>query len=92
MALELKPCPFCGSTKLKFESKAVLSGYNGLEHRIERVTFSVRCNSCHARGGTASGKIVYSLSTMQLPEWATTHTEIQKRAIEAWNRRVINGR
>ena len=51
--IELKPCPFCGSVKLKVEgkNKKALS-YEGLEHR----TYAVRCNICHARGGTASGK------------------------------------
>ena len=87
MALELNPCPFCGSTKLKIENKTVFSEYSELFQRIERVTYSVRCNSCHARGGTAGGIILYPDSTMRLPEWATTVTELQKRAIEAWNRR-----
>lgn len=89
-ALELKPCPFCGSTKLKIESKSVFVGSNGLDQGVNRLTYSVRCNVCHARGGAASGKILslYRFSIMQLPEWATTDIEIKKRAIEAWNRRA----
>lgn len=42
---KLRPCPFCGSTKLKVESK-----HNEYAH-----TASVRCNKCYARGSTVSG-------------------------------------
>lgn len=89
---ELKPCPFCGSMKLKIESKSVLVGHNGLDQRVNRLTYSVRCNSCHARGGVSSGKVLslYRFSITKLPEWATTDTEIKKKAIEAWNRRADN--
>lgn len=91
---ELKPCPFCGGTKLKIESKSVLAGYNGLDQRVERITYSVRCNKCNARGGTASGKILslYRFSINKLPEWATTDTAVKQKAIEAWNRRADNER
>lgn len=92
MAEKIKPCPFCGGTKLKVESKSVLDGYAGDIHRVERMTFSVRCNSCHARGGTASGRVIKSfrltMTEKDLPEWATTDTKLKEKAIEAWNRRV----
>ena len=90
---ELKPCPFCGSTKLKIESKSVLAGYNGLDQRVERTTYSVRCNVCHARGGAVSGKTLslYRFSIAKLPDWATEDTTIKEKAIETWNRRADNG-
>lgn len=89
MSNELKPCPFCGSAKLKVESKSVLAGYTGLEERVEQITYSVRCNLCHARGGAVGGKVITSLAQIRKrPEWATTETELEDRAIEAWNRRA----
>ena len=43
----LKPCPFCGSKRLKVCKKNNGTKYvNGFSHRIERHTYSVRCNSC----------------------------------------------
>ncbi len=88
---ELKPCPFCGSTKLKIESKHKLAGYNGLDMRVENRTFSVRCNVCHARGGAVGGKVILGrLGDLKLPSYATTEYEITRKAIEAWNRRVTD--
>ena len=84
---ELRECPFCKSEKLKVEgkNKNALS-YEGLEHR----TYAVRCNKCHARGGTASGYIrnaFYHL-TERGKELMENEHQIRSRAIEAWNRRA----
>lgn len=88
---DLKPCPFCGSTKLKIESKHKLAGYNGLDMRVENRTFSVRCNVCHARGGAVGGKVILGrLVNLELPDYATTENVIVEKAIEAWNRRVTD--
>lgn len=65
----LKPCPFCGSDKLKVDSVSRYSGIRGYEY-----TFSVRCNKCHARGGTAKGGWI----------------EAEERAIENWNFRMAD--
>lgn len=40
MKQTLKPCPFCGSDKLKIDNR--------------KGTYSIRCNRCHARGCTSS--------------------------------------
>lgn len=64
---ELKPCPFCGSNSLKIESKHSAKGDNEKTY-----TATVRCNKCHARGGTAS---------------YTARIETLKRAVDLWNRR-----
>jgi rRNA maturation endonuclease Nob1 len=37
---ELKPCPFCGGTKLKVERKSRLAGWNGLD------ISGYRCSKC----------------------------------------------
>lgn len=87
--IELKPCPFCGSNRLGTEYKSTLEKRIGLNGRIEKHTYSVRCYSCHARGGVISGKIAVNLP---LPyEQATTDDELKNLAIHAWNRRTDNG-
>ena len=89
----LKPCPFCGGTKLKIDRKSRLVGWNGLDMRVEMHTYSVRCNTCHARGGAVGGRVMDDLLTRctQFPNWATTDKALGVKAIEAWNRRVENG-
>lgn len=88
---KLKPCPFCGSTKLKIECKTARAGITG-DQRTERHTFSCRCNVCHARGGTSSGCVILGrINETDLPEWATTDGGLREQAIESWNRRAGNG-
>ena len=89
-ANELNPCPFCGSAKLKVEGKNRKElSYEGLEHR----TYAVRCNKCHARGGTASGYIRNSFYhlTERGKELMEKEHQIRSRAIENWNRRANDG-
>jgi len=57
---DLKPCPFCGSTKVGVRCKSRLAGWTGIDARVEVETYSVRCNACHARGATVSGKVITS--------------------------------
>lgn len=87
---ELKPCPFCGSEKLKIEKKSKFDGTYGLYTIVEQNTYSVRCNVCHARGGDVGGKVLFGIGIFFadiLPEWATTDAMLKEKAIEAWNRR-----
>ena len=90
---DLKPCPSCGGTKLKIDRKSRLAGWNGLDMRVEMHTYSVRCNTCHARGGAVGGRVMNDPWTRcaQLPDWATTDNALETKAIEAWNRRTDNG-
>lgn len=90
---DLKPCPFCGGTKLKIDRKSRLAGRNGLDMRVEMHTYSVRCNHCHARGGAAGGRVIYTPWTRCAPppDWATTDKALEEKAIEAWNRRDDDG-
>ena len=88
MSKELKLCPFCGSAKLKIDKKLTLYGYNGLDMRAERHTYSVRCNACHARGGAIGGLVVVDRRATQVPAKFTTDAELTEKVIIVWNRRV----
>lgn len=68
-------CPFCGSTKLKVESK-----HHGMHYYEGTHSATVRCKKCHARGPTASCKV----------ERGKYHADnyTKQRAIELWNERV----
>ena len=90
---ELKPCPFCGGTKLKLEKKQTKAGYTGIDALVMQETYSVRCNVCHARGGAVGGKVIHSRLDVyrdNMPKWATTKEELQEKAKNAWNRRAYN--
>ena len=69
---KLKPCPFCGSNKLKLVKKRKrYKGHNAY-------TASVRCNCCHARGGTVLNlSIPYAVKE-----------DVESIAFERWNRRA----
>jgi len=72
---ELKSCPFCGSYKLKLEKKA--TKYKGRKAYVA----SIRCNSCHARGGTVTNlTIPYAINE-----------DVEREAYSRWNRRENNG-
>ena len=91
--MELKPCPFCGGTKLKIDRKSKRAGWAGLDDRVEQHTYSVRCNTCHARGGAVGGKVIpywgfRAREGLNLPSWATDDKALEEKAIEAWNRRA----
>lgn len=72
MNIELKPCPFCGNTKVKVESK-----HNGTHYYCGTHSASVRCSKCHARGPTASSKV-------EKGKYQADDQALQK-AIELWN-------
>ncbi|MCI6516238.1 MAG: Lar family restriction alleviation protein [Lachnospiraceae bacterium] len=92
MSKELKPCPFCGSAKLKIDKKSILYGYNGLDMRAERHTYSVRCNVCHARGGAIGGLVIVDRRATKVHEKFTTDDELKEKVISAWNRRANDGK
>jgi len=77
-------CPFCNSTKLKIDSKSKFISYR----HVRTYTFSVRCNSCHARGPTVSGECAEGTRPPQSKN-LTTLEEIEKRAIAVWDRRAL---
>lgn len=86
MSEKLKPCPFCGGTKLKIDKKSKSVYYR----HVAIFTVSVRCSCCHARGSTVSGEVRSGVAT-PISDKLTTYEELQAEAAEAWNRRSKNG-
>lgn len=85
---DLKLCPFCESDKLKIEMKKKGTRYFGIA-QLENYTASVRCNACHARGGTVSG-YVRNRRFVEAADWLKDEIsieELERRAIESWNTR-----
>jgi Lar family restriction alleviation protein len=79
---DVKHCPFCGSTKLKADSKKInRPRYLTGDKWEDGHTGSMRCNRCHARGPTV---------TVWVPRHTLTGIQerIKDAAIEAWNRRA----
>ena len=69
------PCPFCGNTKLKVDSK-----HNGHWSTTGTHSATVRCSKCHARGPTASCKVA--------PHLYGADEVTKQKAIELWNKRI----
>ena len=87
--MDMKPCPFCGGTTFKIDKKSKFDGYNGLDVRFDRLTFSVRCNICHARGGAIGGVVPrWWNKEYPLPDFATTKDALIEKAVALWNNRV----
>lgn len=76
-----KPCPFCGKTKLSLDCKSK-NEYKGCFR-----TYSVRCNSCHARGGTVSGFVKKNHYCTEEVVFISDH-DLMDKALELWNTRV----
>lgn len=89
--LKLKPCPFCKEkSRLKLTCKSSFIDFNRRDGRVERHTWTARCNVCHARGPAVGGKVVdrrlMSDGRETLPSWATTDEELKEKATALWNR------
>ena len=86
--IKLKPCPFCGSEKLKIDMKSKAKRYYG-SGMLYNYTATVRCNVCHARGCTESG-FVRPRKYVAENDWLKDEIsidELKQRAIKAWNTR-----
>ena len=84
--VSLEKCPFCNSDKLKVEQKSgPIHHYlkKGMQ-RWQNIKFSVRCNDCHARGGTVSADfpLDYSITAKEIEQ---LKLETELKAIEKWN-------
>lgn len=99
---QLKPCPFCGSkARLSFKD-AEFIGKNYRGDRKVKYRLQVICNKCHSRGkpvktdSLINPKPYVSLwydSSYPATDIALEQTEVfrpwAEKAIDAWNRRLV---
>ena len=80
MATELKPCPFCGGTDIRYSLK--ITGHFDVRYHA-----SMYCNVCHCYGARTLTKVVphddYKGRTT-----IEKDTVIREMAERAWNRRA----
>lgn len=76
MRMELKPCPFCGSTKIKFSSKTMGDGNYGKYSRRHVSMYCTNCN-CYGARTIIDGK-----------SYNGSDEEGLSKAISAWNKRM----
>lgn len=101
---KLKACPFCGWAGAKvhkrFRGYRWMESLVA-EIRVDKISCYVSCNRCKARGGVATGQVVthsrcfeygnpFEEPTTSIPSlnWTTTTDELERQAVEAWNRRA----
>lgn len=78
LTTKLRPCPFCGSDKLKIDSKRTFQ-HGGKKH----CSVTVRRMKCHARSPVVG---------VNMPDKQYNEREVCREAvIKAWNRRVDDG-
>ena len=75
---ELKPCPFCGSTDIRYSIKIAMHRGNKRMHRVAMFCWDCNCYGARTLIDT-SGRKLYHVEK---------DTRFEEIAIEAWNRRV----
>ena len=81
---ELKPCPFCESTDIRYSLK--ITG-----HFDVRYYAAMYCNKCHCYGPRTLTKVVPHDDYKGRQEIEKDNS-VKQEAIEAWNRRVDDGK
>lgn len=79
--MKLLKCPFCGSDKLSIVRK---KGAKKKWLQLTEMTFSARCNVCHARGPVVS-EFIYEEEKLKAIE------EAENTAWEKWNMGACKG-
>ena len=77
---ELKPCPFCGSTDIRYSLK--ITGRFDVRYHA-----SMYCNKCHCYGART---LTESVSHNDYKGRSSIERDetIRQKAVEAWNRRT----
>ena len=81
---ELKPCPFCGGTDIRYSLK--ITGHFDVRYHA-----TMYCNKCHCYGARTLTGMVHHYDYKGRTVIKNDAT-IKAAAIEAWNRRAENGK
>lgn len=82
MNKELKPCPFCGSTDIRYSLK--ITGCFAVRYHA-----SMYCNKCHCYGARTLTENVSQYDYKGRTNIEQDET-IKQKAIEKWNTRIQN--
>ena len=83
MEEKLKPCPFCGGNGHISEREIRFIGRNAFGRKKIRTGVQVICGRCKARGGVATGNVIYG----SLSEQRSYLEPLREEAIVYWNER-----
>ena len=75
---ELKPCPFCGNTDIRFSVKTTTTQFKRAYH------FAMYCPKCHCYGARVLLKHDGKMGRYDIER----NDGFKRHAIEVWNRRV----
>lgn len=80
--MEIKKCPFCGGEDIRFSVKTTTIQFQRAYH------FAMYCTKCNCYGARILWKHDGKMHRIEIER----NEEFKKQAIEAWNRRVNDGR
>ena len=83
--MELKPCPFCGGKGHLSTREIRFIGQNCFGAKKIYMGAQIICGRCRARGGVATGTVIYGASYQKQREGLEP---LENGAVELWNRRV----
>ena len=81
MGMELKPCPFCGGTKLGVSEKSVARDFG----TMVQYQVAVYCTDCNAYGPRV---LTEKIKSNTYPRPFVDFEKSESKASEAWNRRA----
>ena len=79
---ELKPCPFCGNTDIRFSVKTTTIKFKRAYH------FAMYCPKCNCYGARVLWKHDGKMGRCDIEK----NEDFKQKAIKAWNRRADNER
>ena len=90
--MEIKKCPCCGGKPKVISKQKNFLGWRGNGTRAIEYCIYVKCNRCHSRGKPIKTKAFDSILEKNRRDFKSEVLPYVERAVEAWNRRVDDGR
>jgi len=81
---ELKSCPFCGGKGHISSREIRYIGRNYFGAKKIKIGVQIICGRCKARGGLATGEVIFA----SFQEQRKGFEPLENEAIKAWNRRA----
>lgn len=84
---EVKPCPFCGSSDIRYSVKAAPDKIDASYRHISRFYIAMYCQKCHCYGSRVVVTPDTSVGYNARYE-VENSSKYKERAIAAWNKRT----